>query len=400
MLTFRYQAIDSGGVRSQGEIDAEDRDSAIAQLAERGLMVAKISEKTAQALSLGFGRSKLGLNELERFTSELGLLLRNGVRIDKGLLVLVRNTGNPAEKRFLQAVLDAVRSGESLSGALVEFPSLFSGTYLSLVKTGEASGRLDEVFEQLARDLKYRRKLTNQILQALTYPLVILFVCLLSIAFVFNYIVPQMEPLFAGAASLPSYTTALLAVSDWFRSYQWHTLVAFVVLVLLMMRMLRSSDRRDRLLSRVSRWPLAGSLVLLVNQVQANSTMSITLASGLPVDRAMGLASNSVRNKELRQSLVMAQERVRRGESVSNALKGNRMYPDFAHSLIEVGEESGDLQPCFEELADRARTNFELRIAQLTSVLEPVLILFMGAVVGGVVVTMLLSVVSVNDIAI
>jgi type II secretory pathway component PulF len=134
--------------------------------------------------------------------------------------------------------------------------------------------------------------------------------------------------------------------------------------------------------------------------VQANSTMSITLASGLPVDRAMGLASNSVRNKELRQSLVMAQERVRRGESVSNALKGNRMYPDFAHSLIEVGEESGDLQPCFEELADRARTNFELRIAQLTSVLEPVLILFMGAVVGGVVVTMLLSVVSVNDIAI
>ena len=88
---------------------------------------------------------------------------------------------------------------------------------MSLVKTGEASGRLDEVFEQLARDLKYRRKLTNQILQALTYPLVILFVCLLSIAFVFNYIVPQMEPLFAGAASLPSYTTALLAVSDWFR---------------------------------------------------------------------------------------------------------------------------------------------------------------------------------------
>ena len=277
MLTFRYQAIDSGGVRSQGEIDAEDRDSAIAQLAERGLMVAKISEKTAQALSLGFGRSKLGLNELERFTSELALLLRNGVRIDKGLLVLVRNTGNPAEKRFLQAVLDAVRSGESLSDALVEFPSLFSSTYLSLVKTGEASGRLDEVFEQLARDLKYRRKLTNQILQALTYPLVILFVCLLSIAFVFNYIVPQMEPLFAGAASLPSYTTALLAVSDWFRSYQWHTLIAFVALILLMMRMLRSSDQRDRLLSRVSRWPLAGSLVLLVNQVQANSTMSLSL---------------------------------------------------------------------------------------------------------------------------
>jgi type II secretory pathway component PulF len=166
-----------------------------------------------------------------------------------------------------------------------------------------------------------------------------------------------------------------------------------------MIRALKSRQRRDRVLSLLTSLPIVGGLILLVNQVQANSTLSITLASGLPVDRAFGLAAHSVRNRDLRQSLLGVQDLIRRGEPPSKALRGNPLYPDFAHSLIEVGEESGDLQPCFNELADRARSGFELRIAQFTSILEPVLILFMGAIVGGVVVTMLLSVVSVNDIS-
>lgn len=399
MATFQYQAVDVGGVRSDGEIVADSETIAISELALRGLMVAKISEQSGLKISSGMFKGKLGLAELERFTTELGLLLKNGVRIDKGLAVLVRNTPNAAERRFLEQVLDGVRGGDSLSHALEGYPELFSDTYLNLVRTGEASGRLDEVFVQLARDLKFRRKLQNQVLQALTYPAVILFVCLLSVAFVFNYIVPQMAPLFAGVATLPSYTVILLSASDWLRDYQLYLLAAISAVGLMASRALRSRSRRDQVLGRLMRWPVVGRLVLLVNQVQANSTLSITLASGLSIDRAFGLAANSVRNKEIRQSLMAAQERIRQGEAPSKVLRGNPLYPDFAHSLIEVGEESGDLRPCFDELADRARTDFELRVAQLTSVLEPILILFMGGIVGGVVVVMLLSVVSVNDIS-
>jgi type II secretory pathway component PulF len=400
MPNFKYQAVDAGGVRSAGELFAETKEAAISELALRGLLVAKIGERRDASPLLNRSASRVGLVELERFTSELALLLRNGVRIDKGLMVLVRNTRKPAELRFLRQVCDDVRSGENLSHALERFPELFSDTYLNLVRTGEASGRLDEVFLKLGQDIKYRRRLQNQVIQALSYPTVILVVCLLSIGFVFNYIVPQMAPLFAGATTLPSYTVLLLAVSDWLRSYQIYLFALVPVLGVLLVQFFRSKSQREKTLSRIMHWPIVGSMVLLVNQVQANSTMSITLASGLPIDRAMGLAANSVINKELKQSLLASQERIRRGDSVTNALSGNPMYPDFAHSLIEVGEESGDLQPCFEELAERARTDFELRIAQLTSILEPLLILFMGAIVGGVVVTMLLSVVSVNDIAI
>lgn len=399
MQTFLYTAVDDLGVRTSGEVTAITKSAAVSDLASRGLMVAKINERSDGFSPFASSNRKLGLAELERFTAELGLLLKNGVRIDRGLSVLVKNTHNSAEQRFLRQVLDDVRGGEALSVSISRFPDLFSDTYQNLIKTGEASGRLDEVFLQLAQDLKFRRKLQNQVLQALTYPAVILFVCILSVVFVFNYIVPQMAPLFAGAAQLPTYTVLLLSASEWLRDYQLYLLAAIVVVIFLMIRALKSRQRRDRVLSLLTSLPIVGGLILLVNQVQANSTLSITLASGLPVDRAFGLAAHSVRNRDLRQSLLGVQDLIRRGEPPSKALRGNPLYPDFAHSLIEVGEESGDLQPCFNELADRARSGFELRIAQFTSILEPVLILFMGAIVGGVVVTMLLSVVSVNDIS-
>jgi len=399
MPTFIYTAIDSGGVKSSGDITADSKSSGINELSARGLMVITIKEKATEIGLHNLSRSTVGVGELERFTAELGVLLKNGVRIDRGLTVLLRNTSNPAEQRFLKGVLDGVRRGEALSQALAEFPDLFSDTYLNIVRTGEASGRLADVFMQLAEDLKFSRQLRNQITQALTYPAVIMFVCLLSVIFVFNYIVPQMEPLFAGAASLPGYTQALLATSEWFRNYQWYLLIVVALLVVMVARSFRSRSQRDRLFSRLMHWPLVGQLVLMVNQIQANSTLHTTLASGLSVDQAFALAAKSVVNRELQQSLITAQERIRRGESPSKALRGNPLYPDFSHSLIEVGEESGDLKPCFEELADRARSDFQLRIAQLTSILEPLLILVMGGIVGGVVVTMLLSVVSVNDIS-
>ena len=220
MQSFLYTAVDNVGARTSGEISAVTKTAAVSELASRGLMVAKISERKASFSPLANGNRKLGLAELERFTAELGLLLKNGVRLDKGLSVLVKNTQNGAEQQFLQQVLDDVRGGEALSSAIGRFPDLFSDTYRNLVKAGEASGRLDEIFLQLAQDIKFQRKLQNQVLQALTYPAVILFVCILSVVFVFNYIVPQMAPLFAGAAQLPGYTVFLLSASEWLREYQ------------------------------------------------------------------------------------------------------------------------------------------------------------------------------------
>ena len=398
MPLYRYTALNSVGGKVQGSVESPSAEGAVSQLYTQGLMVSRVEldQPTKQFFST---KGQLDLAFLEAFTTEVALLLRNGVRIDDGLLVLRKNASTYQQRKFLGDLLKSVREGNPLSHALQSYEDLVGPNYINLIRTGELSGRLGTVFQQLADDLKYRQELKAKIVQALTYPAVISLVCVICILFVFNYIVPQLEPLFSNMASLPSYTLTLIAMSEFMAAYQWYVFASLAAIGLGLYRWLRKRESRDRVLSTITSWPLVGSMLLHVNRVQANSTLAITLASGVSVDTAVGMAARSVTNRDVQLSLLSAQEKVRRGESFSNSVRDCQLYTDFAHSLIEVGEESGDLEPCFRELTVRARSDFELKIAQMTSLLEPVLILVMGGIVGGVVVTMLLSVVAVNDVA-
>ena len=400
MPAFRFQAMDKSGGRVSDTVTAASKDAAIAELYDRGLFVSSISlDKPSGLAGLSFDRGGVGRTDVERLATELSILLRSGVRIDKGLGVLERNSKSSGLKQLLGSIITAVRGGDSLSNALSKHESIFGRLFINLVRAGEASGRLDIVFAQLSSDLKYQQQLRNDVIQALTYPAVIFSVCVICVMFVFNYVVPQMSPLFEGVDNIPSYTAALLAASDWLRANQLYAGMGLVAIMALLVRSLMVPATRAQLLRQFSGFPLIGPMMLQVNQVQVNSTLSMTLSAGIPVDEALGMASMSVENPDVANSLKSAQEQVRRGATLTSSLANSALYPDFALSLIEVGEESGDLIPCFEELTARARSQFELRVAQFTAVLEPLLILAMGAIVGGVVVTMLLSVVSVNDVA-
>ena len=372
----------------------------MSELYDQGLFVSSLNlDKPSALAGLSLDRGGVGRADVERLATELSILLRSGVRIDKGLSVLERNSKSSGLKQLLGSVITAVRGGDSLSNALSKHESIFGRLFINLVRAGEASGRLDIVFAQLSSDLKYQQQLRNNVIQALTYPAVIFSVCVICVMFVFNYVVPQMSPLFEGVDNIPTYTAALLAASDWLRANQWYAGAGLAAVIALVVRSLMVPATRAQVLRQFSGFPLIGPMMLQVNQVQVNSTLAMTLSAGIPVDEALGMASMSVENPDVANSLKSAQEQVRRGATLTSSLANSTLYPDFALSLIEVGEESGDLIPCFEELTARARSQFELRVAQFTAVLEPLLILAMGAIVGGVVVTMLLSVVSVNDVA-
>lgn len=400
MPAFRFQAMDKSGGRVSDTVTAASKDAAIAELYDRGLFVSSIDiDKPSGFAGLSLDRGSVGRADVERLATELSILLRSGVRIDKGLSVLERNSKSSGLKQLLGSIITAVRGGDSLSSALSKHEAIFGRLFINLVRAGEASGRLDIVFAQLSNDLKYQQQLRNNVIQALTYPAVIFSVCVICVMFVFNYVVPQMSPLFEGIDNIPTYTAALLAASDWLRANQWYAGAGLVAVIALVVRSLMVPATRAQVLRQFSGFPLIGPMMLQVNQVQVNSTLAMTLSAGIPVDEALGMASMSVENPDVANSLKSAQEQVRRGSTLTSSLANSTLYPDFALSLIEVGEESGDLIPCFEELTARARSQFELRVAQFTAVLEPLLILAMGAIVGGVVVTMLLSVVSVNDVA-
>jgi len=401
MKSFSYKAYDNLGAKADGGIEAADLDLAKAVLSEQGLMVVSVTEDTSFSQELGFlSRRRVSAQELEFLTSELALLLNSGVTIDRGLAVIKRNSTSVPQARLLASLHDAVRRGESLSEAMAAESEVFNPLYVNLVKLGESSGTLPKIFSRLAEDIKFQSELRSKIMQALTYPSVIFLVCILCIVFIFNYIVPQMSGLFQGLPEIPTYTAFLLSASVWMIKYQWFLLLGIVMGVAMFVTVLKTTEGARRIDEALLMVPGIKNVFILVERIRFNTAIAMMLESGILIDQCLDMAVGSVKNQTIQQELKIAKERVKKGDTLSKALRASPLYPDFSLSLIEVGEESGQLEPVFVEISLRSRREFESWVDRMTSLLEPLLILVMGGIVGGVVVTMLLSIVSVNDIGI
>jgi type II secretory pathway component PulF len=399
MKTYTYTAFDSHGGKVTGEIQAASQVDASASLRQQGVMVSAIKENVALPEGIDFfTRRKISSDELELLTSELALLLNSGVTIDKGLAVVRRNSSSAPYAKLVGGLYDSVRNGSSLSEAMADQGDTFNALYINLVKLGESSGNLPKIFTRLAEDIKFQGELKRKIIQALTYPAVIFAVCILCVVFIFNYIVPQMAGLFADMAEIPTYTAVLLGVSSWMISYQWFLLLGICGSVAALIAALRTPAGARQIDEALLYLPVVKNVLILVERIRFNTAISMMLDAGILIDRSIEMAIGSVQNKTIRQDLTAVKDRVKKGEILSKALRSSPVYTDFAISLIEVGEESGDLAPVFNEVSTRARRDFESWVDRMTSLLEPILILTMGGIVGGVVVTMLLSIVSVNDI--
>lgn len=399
MKSFSYKAYDNQGAKADGGIEAADIGLAKAALSEQGLLVVSVTEDTSFTQELGFlSRRRVSAQELEFLTSELALLLNSGVTIDRGLAVIKRNSTSVPQARLVASLHDAVRRGESLSEAMAAESEVFNALYINLVKLGESSGTLPKIFSRLAEDIKFQSELRSKIMQALTYPAVIFFVCILCIVFIFNYIVPQMSGLFEGLPEIPTYTAFLLGASAWMINYQWFLLLGIVTAVGMLVTALKTAEGARRIDEALLMVPGIRNVFILVERIRFNTAIAMMLESGILIDRCLDMAVGSVKNQTIQQELKVAKERVKKGDTLSKALRASPLYPDFSLSLIEVGEESGQLEPVFTEISRRSRREFESWVDRMTSLLEPLLILVMGGIVGGVVVTMLLSIVSVNDI--
>lgn len=398
MNSYVYSAYDRYGGKIDGNIKANSLDAAKQELQKQKLVIVSIKAESS-GLQLNFlpTSNKLSFDELEFITSELSILLKNGIKIDRSLEILYRNKKNLAAAKVLNSLYKAVKSGESLSDAMEREGDNFDALYVNLVRMGEASGTLPIVFERLADDLKFRSELRKKIVQSLTYPVVIFAVCILCVLFIFNYIVPQMSGLFEGLNEIPSYTQFLLSLSSWMQNYQWYLFIGLAMSGFALVSGIKKGYLKSRLDSILLKTPLKGA-VLIVERIRFNSALAMMLEAGISIDKALELSAGSVKNADIRQGLLSARESVKKGESLTSSLSRSPVYPDFFQSLLEVGEESGKLQPVFDEITVRSRSDFENWTNSMTSILEPLLILTMGGIVGSVVVTMLLSILSVNDV--
>lgn len=398
MATFDYEAYDSHGTKLDGQIDAESKESVKRLLSQKKLTVVKITTTrnvSKKRLSLS---QKVKLSDLEFVTSELAILLTNGVKVDKSLSILKKNKPDGPLANLLEDLYSSIKRGETLSSAMSARGDVFDSLYINLVKLGEESGDLATVFSRLSEDLKFRSDLQRNIIQSLTYPLVIFSVCILCILFIFNYIVPQMSGLFEGLPELPVYTEILLGTSEWMQQYQFALLVGIILMVTLLVAAVRNPTSKRRLDEVFLKIPFIRGPMLVVERIRFNSALAMMLEGGVSIDRALDLASGSVKNEFVSQGLLAANESIKKGDKLTDSLSKSPIYPDFYLSLLEVGEESGNLASIFNEIATRSKKEFESWTSHITSILEPLLILTMGGIVGSVVVTMLLSIISVNDV--
>ncbi|TMP86475.1 secretion system protein [Pseudoalteromonas ruthenica] len=393
-VLFKYKAYSADGQVEQGEISAVNEQAAVQELKKQQKLVLKISEAKQASSS-----KRVTLNELEQSTSQLSTLLANGLKVDKALSVLARSNRSSAIGAVWASVLNDIKQGFVLSDAIAQRPHVFSTLYAEMVKIGESTGNLPRVFSRLSQNLQFQSELRKKVIQASTYPLFILIVCVVAIWAIFNFVVPSMSSMFEGTGDIPSYTQTLLAVSAWVQQYQWHMLIGLLLVGGGISLGMQKPAIRLRLFKTLTSLHLLKHIVKHSDRIKFSTALQLTLESGVSLSDSLSLAAHTVSHPVLKERLLAVVSKVSAGGVLSDELERLEMYDDVAISLISVGEESGTLAGSFAEIARRSRSNFEQWLTKFTALLEPLLILIMGGIVGSVVIIMLLSIVSMNDVS-
>lgn len=399
MATFKYVAYDATGKKVESSIEADNVAKAQQELRDvRKLLVSSINEVKGGGGGLSlFSKRKVGGRDMEYLTSELTLLLESGVKFDKAVDLLSKAKAQSPMGEVLGSISGKLKSGSTIADAFAGFGDLFNKLYVNLLKIGEESGALAQVFKGLSRDIKYRNDLRQTIVQATTYPTIILMVCILSIVFIFNFIVPKMAVLFEDAADLPLHTRAILAISDWLIAYQHYLLLILGAGAAALFHYRKHPAFIQWINMRVTMVPGLRTVVEMSERIRFCSSMGLLLEAGISMDLAVKLSAGNAGNSEVRRELENVSDEIRKGVHLSQALSQTSLFPELFISLIEIGEESGEVTRIFNELADRSRNEFTNWVSRVTALLEPLLIITMGLFVGFVVVTMMLSVMSINE---
>jgi general secretion pathway protein F len=413
MAAYRYAAADASGKETTGVLEADSARAARQLLRGRGLVPLTVepvvSEAQKQALSLALGR-RLSQTELAVITRQLASLLGAALPVADALTVMVEQSEKQSVRELMAAIRTDVLGGSSLSKALARHPRQFPDIYRALIAAGEESGKLGSVLQSLADYIEERAKLQQKITLAFVYPAIVTFVALAVVIGLLTYVVPQVVQVFANTKqALPLLTRALIAISDFVRSYGWIVVALVVAGAFVVNRALSVEAVRMRWHQRILRLPVAGVLSRSINTARFASTLSILVGSGVPMLRALQAAGETLTNLAMRARVVEATQRVREGFSLARALRADaeeerraghmKLFPPVLIHLIASGEATGKLPEMLARAADIHAREAERRALFFTSLLEPALILTMGVVVMLIVLAVLLPIIEINQLA-
>jgi len=411
MPAFSYKAVNGQGEVIEGIREAINEQILIATLQAEGYMPIRVvpaKPKLFSGFKLSAKRSGLAQKDLLLFTSELATLLESGLPLDKSLLVLMDLTeDNEALTKLIARVLEKVKGGAALADSLERRKSpdrsrtsIFSKFYLNMIRAGEAGGSLGEVLSRLAEYLERSQELKDTVSTALIYPMILLVMSLASLFIMLTFVVPQFSEMFASAGkALPVSTQIVVGLAEWLQSYWWLLIGGAVSLSSYMKWQLADPIRKKVWDGRFLRLPLVGNIILNKETANISRTLGTLLGNGVSILSALIIVRETVDNLVLADAVQDAEDQLKQGKSMSDALLAKGVLPKMALQMIKMGEETGRLEEMLLRVATIYDKQLRVAIARMLALLEPALIISLGLMIAGIIVSILLAILSVNDLA-
>lgn len=377
-------------------MEAKDRDSAINNLRKSQLIIISIRELKEKEIQAIKKSGKVKLEDLVVFFRQLSALVKAGVPLVKSLNILFSQAENRFLKEIVASVVAKIESGASLSDAMSNYPRVFLPLYINMIKAGELSGALENILDRLALYLEATNKLNHKVRAALIYPALVITVAMLITAGIFIFVIPGFRTMFSSlGAELPLPTQIVIKISELSRRYFLFIFAIGGVLTAAFRKMLEMPGFKlvqDRLKLDL---PLVGRLIRKVIIARFSRTVSTLLKSGVSILSALDIGGKTSGNKTIELTLSKVISRVSKGERIGESLAENKVFAPLVVNLIAVGEETGDLGSMLDKIATFYEDEVDTAVAGLTSLLEPLIIVFLGTLIGGIVLSMFLPIISI-----
>jgi general secretion pathway protein F len=407
MPTFHYEASDRDGKVLTGDMEARTSLVVIDHLRQLDLFPIRVVEEGEEnrtsitAVDIGDivsrfrGRNRVVLP----FTVQLATMLDSGVPLDRALTVMLEIVPDEGFREAVRRIRSSVQAGKSLSETMGEFPRYFSPLYISVVAAGEFGGFLEVAFRRLADYLEEDQRLKSQVKSAMIYPLLLTIVGGTAVMILLTFVLPRFTGIFEDLGqSLPLATAILLSISRFVSSYWWLGALSLVLAVLGVRAWIGTEEGGRRWDTWKITLPLIGDLNKKIAVSRFSRTLGTLIESGVPILQALLVAKETFQNRIFASAIQEVHDSLKEGESIAPPLRERKVFPPMAIHMIAVGEETGKLSPMLMKVADAFETEASAAIKNLISLIEPVMILFFGGVVGFVVLSLLLAITSLNEL--
>jgi len=404
MMSFDYKAATPDGSIVEGTAAGKARGDIVRELYARGFTPIRIAEATVRAerkLRWPLRRRRIKPQHVTAFTRELATLLRAGLPLDRALAILIALEDGGPFSSVISDIRAQIKEGASLAAAVERHPRVFNRFYANLARAGEASGSLELVLERLADHLETSQEMRDSIVSALIYPAILLVAAVSSILVLLGYVVPQFREMFADVEqALPLLTRITIGTGEFLQAYGWIAIVLTVAGIALAPHYLRVPANLYRWHAQLLRLPMAGELILKIEVARFARTLSALLQNGVTLLNALAIVKDTMTNRVLATGIERVVDNLKEGQSLADPLARHTKFPTFAIHMIRVGEESGALQEILAQVASTYDRDSRTTIKRGLALLEPALILVLGFIIAGVIVSILLAILSMNELVV